>query len=492
MKKIILVIAMVAIGGFFYQSHSQCTFSNFGVKVNSSYTDPTTGKCMVNFDLYFDIDHNPGGKYFWVHIWPTNAYHAPFDYKKAPTTSILPGGNGVLDGSLTTFGFWHQQGLLDPLLSYPPDPVNVPNFQSAYTITEIPGTPDRYTVTGLSLALPQGCDTAQSLSADGWESQDANATNVACSSVNQPFYVNDPATRGNLICNIAAPGVPIAERAYFFDISTISNTDMNITYNVFIDNGDGIFNAGTDTLNIKTGTVLLDATNSYKFQSGLQTYQPYSSTKPYADKSLWVVVTTPSRPNAVYALIANACTPLPVKFETFTAQRNKENVYLKWVTSSEINNKGFYIERKNSTADWQVLGFIASQAADGNSNEQLSYYYTDYNLSKDISQYRIRQVDIDNKATYTDVKLVKGFNQTGNVVVFPNPSPDGQLNIMLDNWESGATIRMIDMNGRIVKEWLNVSTNKLYVNHLANGMYTLRVWMKGTNEPLNVKVIICK
>ena len=84
------------------------------------------------------------------------------------------------------------------------------------------------------------------------------------------------------------------------------------------------------------------------------------------------------------------------------------------------------------------------------------------------------------------------MDQTSKVTVFPNPSPDGQLNIILDNMESGATVRMIDMNGRIVKEWLNVSTNKLYVNHLSNGMYTLRVWMKGTNEPLNVKVIICK
>lgn len=488
MKKIILLI-MLAVAGFFNSSTAQpCHFGNLGVDVKTSYNQD--GKCVIVFDFYFDISHNSGGKYFWIHIWPTSAYTGGFAYDKPPTLTTSGGGNGYLQNSILTFGYWHQGSVITPLTTYLPD--NTVTVYSNYEISEVAGpTTDRYTVRSLEIVLNQDCSILQSLTADAWESQAAQSQTVACFSTNVPFYINDPLIRGNLICNIAAPGEP-AERAYFFDVSTISNTDMDITYNVYIDNGDGNFDPATDNINIKSGTALLDASNSYKYQSGIQTYLPYSKDKLYADRSLWIKVTTPSRPNEFYYLISNGCTPLPVQFESFTAQRNNENVYLKWVTSSEINNKGFYIERKNSTADWQVLGFIASQAADGNSNEQLSYYYTDYNLSKDISQYRIRQVDIDNKATYTDVKLVKGFNQTGKVVVFPNPSPDGQLNIILDNLENGATIRMIDMNGRIVKEWLNVNTNKFYVNHLANGMYTLRVWMKGVNEPLNVKVIICK
>ena len=165
---------------------------------------------------------------------------------------------------------------------------------------------------------------------------------------------------------------------------------------------------------------------------------------------------------------------------------------LKWVTATELNNKGFYIERKSGNGEWQVMGYIASQAADGNSNENLYYNYQDYNNLKAVSQYRLRQVDLDNKASYSDIRLVKGLEQTGTVVVFPNPSPDGQLNIVLDNIEGGATIKLIDMNGRVVKEWINVTTNKLNINYVSSGMYTLRVWMKGTNEPLNVKVMVSK
>lgn len=482
MKKIILIIAMVALGGFFnFSKADPCAFGNLGVDVKTSYTQD--GKCVIVFDFYFDISHNAGGKYFWIHIWPTNSYTGGFAYDKPPTLTTTGGGNGYLQNSILTFGFYHQGGVLDPLSSYNPD--GTVTVYTGYTISEIEGpTSDRYTVRGLTVTLPQDCSVPQSLTADAWESQAANSQTVACFSTNVPFYVNDPGLRGFLFCQ--------TPRTYAFEVYTISNTDMNINYKVAIDNGDGIYNATSDNIIVNSGTTLLDATNSYKYQSGIQGYLPYSNQKPEADRSLWVVVTTPSRPNEFYALITNSCSPLPVQFASFTAWRNKENIMLKWVTATELNNKGFYIERKSGNGEWQVMGYIASQAADGNSNENLYYNYQDYNNLKAVSQYRLRQVDLDNKASYSDIRLVKGLEQTGTVVVFPNPSPDGQLNIVLDNIEGGATIKLIDMNGRVVKEWINVTTNKLNINYVSSGMYTLRVWMKGTNEPLNVKVMVSK
>lgn len=484
MKKIILIIAMVALGGLINSSKADpCAFGNLGVDVKTSYTQD--GKCVIVFDFYFDISHNAGGKFFWIHIWPTSNYVGGFPYATSdpPTLTTAGGGNGYLQNSILTFGFFHQGSTITPLSSYNPD--NTLPVYSGYTITEVVGaTSDRYTVRGLTITLPQDCSIPQSLTADAWESQGNNSQTVACNTSNVPFYVNDPGLRGFLFCQ--------APRTFSFEVFTISNTDMNINYNVFIDNGDGIFNAATDNLNIFTGNTLLNSANSYKYQSGVQPYLPWSNQKPYADRSLWIVVTTPARPNAFYYLITNGCTPLPVQFASFTALRIRENIMLKWVTATELNNKGFYIERKSGNGDWQVMGYVASQAADGNSNENLFYNYTDYNNLKAVSQYRIRQVDLDNKASYSDIRLVKGLEQSGNVMVFPNPSPDGQLNIVLDNIEGGATIRLIDMNGRVVKEWLNVTTNKLNINYVSAGMYTLRVWMKGTNEPLNVKVIVSK
>ena len=72
MKKIILIIAMVALGGSINNAKADpCYFGNIGIDVKTTYSDQL-GRCVIVFDFYFDIQHNAGGKYFWVHIWPTS------------------------------------------------------------------------------------------------------------------------------------------------------------------------------------------------------------------------------------------------------------------------------------------------------------------------------------------------------------------------------------------------------------------------------------
>jgi hypothetical protein len=486
MKKIILIVSLLSLGGLYNQSPAQCTFGNVGVKINSAYTDPTTQKCVINFDLYFDVEHNPGGKYFWIHIWPTSNYpNYSYPQSQPPTTSQILNGNGTLDNSIMTFGYFHQQGALTPQLFYPPD-ANVPGFQTGYTLSEIQGTPDRYTAHGLSLTLPQGCNIAQSLTADLWESQSDHAQTIACFSKNQPFYVNDPTiVNGLLFCQLP--------RTYKFDINTLSAIPKTVNYQVRIDyDGNGIFNPLTDTPIIKSGTATI--TNASPFQSGIQSYLPYSNVKLYADKALWVVVLKNGidLPNDIYARIDNGCAPLPVQFMSFSAMRNKNNVTIKWVTATEINNRGFYIERKNGNTDWQIINFISSRAINGNSADELQYSFIDNNNLTGVSLYRLRQVDMDNKLTYSDIRMVKGIDQSSGVIVFPNPSADGQFTIVLDNYYEGSVIKLVDMNGRSIKEWSNVTTGKLIVNNVSAGMYMLQIWQKAINESQVIKVIVSK
>ena len=490
MKKILLTLCMVGICGIYLNTNAQCTFANPGVKINGTpYTDPVTGKCIMNVDLYFDILHNAGGKYFWVHIWPTSQY-PNHDYTPAsdvPTTSVLPGGNGILDNSIATFGMYHKSPALYMLSSYPPD-ANVPNFQYAgLTISEVegggilPGS-DRYTLKGLNLSLPLGCDISQSFTADLWESQAAGGQTIACYTKGIVFYANDPKVSGLLFCQIP--------RQFRFDISTIIQSgSLSIDYKVYIDNGDGIYNKTTDNIDVHTGNVVLDNVNN-SYHSPVLGYEPYSYTKPQCDRALWVVISSPSIPNEIYARIENLCIPLAVKFLSFTATRKNDNVELAWSTASEENNKGFFIERKYGNADWTVLGFVQSAAGGGNSDIKLNYSYTDHNAVTGISLYRIRQVNIDNKSAYSDVRTVSGMEQKNRIVIFPNPSQNGQLNILLHNLQDEASISLINMNGGVVKEWKNITTNQLNISNVPSGLYTLRVWINGSNEVQNLKVVV--
>ena len=99
---------------------------------------------------------------------------------------------------------------------------------------------------------------------------------------------------------------------------------------------------------------------------------------------------------------------LPVSFRAFTASRSNSVVALKWTTAMESNNLGFEIQRLVGTGTWQAISFIATQAGGGNSSSDLTYTYTDQNSTKGISQYRIRQIDIDGRSKLSEIRVVRG------------------------------------------------------------------------------------
>lgn len=488
MKKILLPVLAVLLIGLSNTTNAQCTFANASIRLTAPpFTNPA-GKCVISFELSFDILHNPGGKYFWIHLWPTSAYpNYSYPQSQPPTTSIIPGGNGALDGSIATFGFFHQQGALDIQTAYPPDN-NAPNFQSVYTISEIqgggvlPGS-DRYTVNGLTITLPLDCSIPQSFTADLWESQSAHAQTVACVSKGVVLYANYPKVTGFLFCQLP--------RTYNFTITSINPSGMVVSYNVYIDDGDGIYNKAADTINIASGSNLqLNNTNNYSFISGVMTYLPYSNQQPYADRALWIVVTSPSIPNEVYARLDNGCIPLPVQFISFTAVRNHTNVLLTWTTSSEQNNKGFAVER-NINGTWEQVAFVLSQASGGNSDIPLNYVYNDINTVKGITQYRIRQEDFDKQSRYSNVIAVRSETQSGKIIVYPNPS-EGSFTVVFERTDVARDVSLTDMMGRSIKQWRGLIDNNIRIDNLMPGIYSLRVITIETGEQMVEKIVVNK
>ncbi|MBI5858147.1 MAG: T9SS type A sorting domain-containing protein [Sphingobacteriales bacterium] len=480
MKKSILLISILAIAGWSYVSNAQpCDISVPGVKLN--YSIPEGSNCKINIDLYFDLRHNAGGKWVWVHVWPTSVY-SNWNYSSPPTVA-----NGGLTGSIATIGAEHQGLNLVVASNYPPDNT-APGFQSAgISVFESPAaTPDfeRYTFKNIELIVPGGCNIPQSFSADVWESQASNSQVIHCSSKGLIFYANDPKVTGLLFCN--------NPRNYKFDITTINTAGLTVDYKVVIDmDGNGIYNPAVDNITVNSGTATMNAENNYKFSSGVLNYPPYSALKPYSDLPLWVVVSGSSLSYEIYGFITNTCIPLPVKFSSFNAVRNNENVNINWSTAFETNNKGFFIERKAAEENWQQMGFVSSKADNGNSNELIQYQFSDYNTLKSVSEYRIAQMDLDGKISYSDIRMIKGYGQSVKLLVFPNPSPDGQINVVMENINTATVLQLIDMNGKVVKSWANIINNKIVMEGIKSGIYILRAWSDG-NEAVNVKLFVGK
>lgn len=189
--------------------------------------------------------------------------------------------------------------------------------------------------------------------------------------------------------------------------------------------------------------------------------------------------------------LTNGCLSLPVGLKLFTAARNRSVVSLKWVTSSEQNNQGFAVER-NTGNGWQQITFVASQAAGGNSNTELTYQYNDAFTSKGVTQYRLRQVDIDNRSKYSEIRAVRGEGLMSKVTVYPNPSSDGKVNIIFDDVNVTRDISVTDMSGRVIKLMKGITNNNVVIDNLTPGMYSLRIIVVATGEQVVDKIVVNK
>lgn len=164
---------------------------------------------------------------------------------------------------------------------------------------------------------------------------------------------------------------------------------------------------------------------------------------------------------------------------------------LNWSTASENNNNGFAVER-NSNGSWQQVGWVPTQAAAGNSDALLNYSFIDANNAKGVSQYRIRQVDLDGKTSYSVIRSVRGEFQPGKTLVYPNPTTNGKVNVLFEDGAVTRNVTVTDMSGRIVRQLRSVTTNNVTIEGLQPGMYVARIVASETGEQTIEKFVVNK
>jgi hypothetical protein len=165
---------------------------------------------------------------------------------------------------------------------------------------------------------------------------------------------------------------------------------------------------------------------------------------------------------------------LPVTWQSFTAHRNGNSVQLNWSTATEINNRGFNVQRLLGNGSWETVAFVPSAVAGGNSSSVQQYSYSDLNLFSGVSQYRLQQVDIDGHFKYSDVRSVRNGGQTSHMLLYPNPS-SGNANLQFANADGRRDVMVTDMAGRVVRQWRSVSSQNLQLGGLTPGVYSVKV-----------------
>lgn len=173
--------------------------------------------------------------------------------------------------------------------------------------------------------------------------------------------------------------------------------------------------------------------------------------------------------------VQNLTTPFPVEWLEFEAYPiGPDKAQLDWITAAEVNNAEFQIERSIDNLTFEMIGRVEGA---GNSQTPSIYTYQDGDLIHSVLYYRIRQVDLDGKFSYSEVREVNFGDGLGlHVDLFPNPATK-QIALQLNSdTERTFQLQMIDARGKIILKKLisfGPSEHKIQVGHLAEGVYSL-------------------
>ncbi len=194
------------------------------------------------------------------------------------------------------------------------------------------------------------------------------------------------------------------------------------------------------------------------------------------------------RLNCIYfSKIAGAFALLPVSILSFDGAGTDKKVVLDWETENEINNDHFEVERSFNNSQFKVIGLVMDALTSAQNRNNYKYLDNAAELKNNkVAYYRLKQVDRDQKVTYSKVIAVKlQAETTVSVVAGPNPFID-RINIGFAGGDNKlAEVRISNITGKIVlskKYELNNGYNIIQVNGLGNlsaGMYMVQVYVNG-------------
>ncbi len=160
---------------------------------------------------------------------------------------------------------------------------------------------------------------------------------------------------------------------------------------------------------------------------------------------------------------------VPVKWASFSGRQLDETTKLEWSTTEEVNVANFEVQRLSGEGEYSSIGTVTANGTPSN------YTFIDEHPAVGINLYRIKQVDVDQSFTYSDV-VELNFQPTFRVGLFPNPM-NGGCTLTIEGEAVSGTLRIVDNLGRIHRsvELQNVSELEIGRENLAAGLYHLRL-----------------
>ncbi len=156
-----------------------------------------------------------------------------------------------------------------------------------------------------------------------------------------------------------------------------------------------------------------------------------------------------------FGSLSNTVNPLPIVLKNFTANLvDLQSVSLNWVTSSELNNDFFELQRSTTGESFEKIGTVKGA---GTTVKETRYQFNDKSPVRGINYYRLKQVDFDGKHTYSDLVSIEVDFDVPVIPVFlptlfPNPTDSENINVRVETSDKQEPVRLriLDQLGKVV------------------------------------------
>ena len=178
---------------------------------------------------------------------------------------------------------------------------------------------------------------------------------------------------------------------------------------------------------------------------------------------------------------SSGCVALPVELMSFAGAWTVAGARLQWETGSEINNKGFEVQRSFDGIDFAPLGFVPGA---GTTPETRQYEFLDEEAAQipgGVVYYRLRQLDYDGSSNLSDAISVVVPGNAGLELLAFQTGAEGLEVTLLSGGERSLRLLLSDGLGRVhVQTRLALSSGQTrlavpHTQHLPPGVYFLQL-----------------
>ena len=190
---------------------------------------------------------------------------------------------------------------------------------------------------------------------------------------------------------------------------------------------------------------------------------------------------------------------LPVEWLDIRGEARDDHNFIEWDIASEVNVSHYELQYSHdNTINFETVGEVESEETNFQGFLSYNLSHTDYNSG--LNYYRVKQLDLDGRFSYSDIVVINNEKARGSsITIYPNPT-SGLLNVDLNILAPSEIVKMnlYDNLGRLIVknviydegELSGLKKYTLDTDEYLSGIYTLEIQLD--NEVYLQKIVVNK